>query len=71
MLAAALATRPRVLLLDEPSSGAAAPEQAGLVEILRELHARGVSLLVVEHNLRLVRAVADRVVVMADGKAAT
>ena len=50
---------------------AAAPEQAGLVEILRELHARGVSLLVVEHNLRLVRAVADRVVVMADGKAAT
>ena len=71
MLAAALATRPRVLLLDEPSAGAAAAEQAGLVEILRELHARGISLLVVEHNLPLVRAVADRVVVMADGKAAT
>jgi ABC-type sugar transport system ATPase subunit len=40
------------------------------VEILRELHAQGISLLVVEHNLPLVRAVADRVVVMADGKTA-
>jgi branched-chain amino acid transport system permease protein len=60
-----------VLLLDEPSAGAGAPERAGLVEILRELHAQGISLLVVEHNLPLVRAVADRVVVMADGKAAT
>ena len=71
MLAAALATRPRVLFLDEPSAGAGAPERAGLVEILRELHAQGISLLVVEHNLPLVRAVADRVVVMADGKTAT
>ncbi|HSS72078.1 MAG TPA: ATP-binding cassette domain-containing protein [Gaiellaceae bacterium] len=71
MLAAALATRPRVLMLDEPSAGAAAPERAGLVEILRELRVQGISLLVVEHDLPLVRAVADRVVVMADGKAAT
>ena len=70
MLAAALATSPRVLLLDEPSAGAAAPERAQLVEILREIRSRGISLLVVEHNLPLVRAVADRVVVMADGKAA-
>ena len=70
MLAAALATRPRVLLLDEPSAGAAAPERARLAEILRELHAQGISLLVVEHNLPLVRAVADRIVVMADGKTA-
>jgi branched-chain amino acid transport system permease protein len=70
MLAAALATRPRVLLLDEPSAGAAAPERTRLLEILREIRAQGISLLVVEHNLPLVRAVADRIVVMADGKAA-
>jgi branched-chain amino acid transport system permease protein len=70
MLAAAIATRPRLLLLDEPSAGAAAPELAALAEILDELRAGGVSLLVVEHNLPLVRAVADRVVVMADGRAA-
>jgi ABC-type branched-subunit amino acid transport system ATPase component len=70
MLAAALATRPRLLLLDEPSAGAAAPERARLAEILREIRAQGISLVVVEHNLPLVRAVADRVVVMLDGKSA-
>jgi branched-chain amino acid transport system ATP-binding protein len=70
MLAAALATRPGILLLDEPSAGAAAPERAQLVEILREIRIQRISLLVVEHNLPLVRAVAERVVVMADGKAA-
>jgi branched-chain amino acid transport system permease protein len=68
MLAAAIATRPRLLLLDEPSAGAAAPEVARLAEILQEIRATGVSLLVVEHNMPLVRAVADRVVVMADGR---
>jgi branched-chain amino acid transport system ATP-binding protein len=70
MLAAALATRPRLLLLDEPSAGAAPAERARLAEILREVRAQGISLVLVEHNLPLVRAVADRVVVMADGKAA-
>jgi branched-chain amino acid transport system permease protein len=67
MLAAALATRPRLLLLDEPSAGAAAAEVGGLAEILAEVRMTGVSLVVVEHNLDLVRAVADRVVTMADG----
>jgi branched-chain amino acid transport system ATP-binding protein/branched-chain amino acid transport system permease protein len=67
MLAAAIAARPRLLLLDEPSAGAGAPEVASLVDILGEIRASGVSLLVVEHNLPFVRAVADRVVVIADG----
>jgi branched-chain amino acid transport system permease protein len=67
MLAAALATRPRLLLLDEPSAGAAAAEVGGLAEILDEVRSTGVSLVVVEHNLDLVRTVADRVVTMADG----
>jgi branched-chain amino acid transport system ATP-binding protein/branched-chain amino acid transport system permease protein len=69
MLAAALATRPRLLLLDEPSAGATATEVANLAAILADVRASGVSLVLVEHNLQLVRAVADRVVVMADGKA--
>jgi branched-chain amino acid transport system permease protein len=68
MLAAALAARPRLLLLDEPSAGAARAEADGLLEILASIRAGGVSLLVVEHDQRLVRALADRVVVMADGK---
>ncbi len=69
MLAAALAARPRLLLLDEPSAGAARTEVDGLLEILASIRESGVSLLVVEHDQRLVRALADRVVVMADGKA--
>ena len=68
MLAGALAARPRLLLLDEPSAGAARAEVDGLLEILSSIRAGGVSLLVVEHDQRLVRALADRVVVMADGK---
>jgi ABC-type branched-subunit amino acid transport system ATPase component len=69
MIASALATRPRLLLLDEPSAGAGRQELGLLAELLREIQATGISLLVVEHNLPLVRAFADRVVVMADGKA--
>ena len=71
MLASALATRPRLLLLDEPSAGAARQEVDFLAQLLREVQASGISLLVVEHNLPLVRAFADRVVVMADGKGHT
>jgi branched-chain amino acid transport system permease protein len=69
MIASALATRPRLLLLDEPSAGAGRQELGLLAELLRKIQASGISLLVVEHNLPLVRAFADRVVVMADGKA--
>jgi branched-chain amino acid transport system permease protein len=68
MLAAALAARPRVLLLDEPSAGAAPSELPLLAHILRRVQASGVSLVLVEHNQLLVRAVADRVLTMTDGK---
>jgi branched-chain amino acid transport system permease protein len=68
MLAAALAARPRLLLLDEPSSGAAGSEVPVLAHILRRVQASGVSVVLVEHNQRLVAAVADRVLTMADGR---
>jgi branched-chain amino acid transport system permease protein len=68
MLAAAYAARPRLLLLDEPSAGATASDLGRLAETIREIRGIGVTLVVVEHNLPFVRAVADRVVVMADGK---
>ena len=70
MLAAALAARPRLLLLDEPSAGATVSDLGQIGETIREIRALGVSLVVVEHNLPFVRALADRVVVMADGTAA-
>jgi branched-chain amino acid transport system permease protein len=69
MIASALAARPRLLLVDEPSAGAARQEVELLAQLLREIQATGISLLVVEHNLPLVRRFADRIVVIADGKA--
>jgi ABC-type branched-subunit amino acid transport system ATPase component/ABC-type branched-subunit amino acid transport system permease subunit len=66
-VAAALATRPRAVLLDEPSAGASLADVRRLDALLADLRERGVAVLLVEHNLRLVRAVADRVIVMAAG----
>jgi branched-chain amino acid transport system permease protein len=70
MLAAALAARPRLLLLDETSAGAAPAELDALALTLRRVQASGVSLVLVEHNQGFVRAVADRVLTMVDGRAA-
>jgi branched-chain amino acid transport system permease protein len=66
-VAAALATRPRVLLLDEPSAGSSLEDVQRLGSLLSRIRDGGVAILLVEHNLRLVRSIADRVVVMAAG----
>ncbi|MFL6015462.1 MAG: branched-chain amino acid ABC transporter ATP-binding protein/permease [Gaiellaceae bacterium] len=66
-VAAALAAGPRVLLLDEPSAGSSLEDVRRLDALLSRLRAQGLSILLVEHNLRLVRSVADRVIVMAAG----
>ena len=70
MLAAALAAGPRLLLLDEPSAGATAAERSRLAAILTGPDVGALSIVLVEHDLQLVRAVADRVVVMTDGRGA-
>jgi ABC-type branched-subunit amino acid transport system ATPase component len=67
-LAAALATNPAVILIDEPSAGAGANELRRLAAVLHGLRQRGLTLLLVEHNLRLVRETSDRVLVLANGR---
>jgi ABC-type branched-subunit amino acid transport system ATPase component len=66
-VAAAIATQPRAVLLDEPSAGSSVEDLARLRALFVRLRAAGIAVLLVEHNLRLVRAVSDRVVVMAGG----
>jgi branched-chain amino acid transport system permease protein len=66
-LAAALATEPQVLLVDELAAGAAPDELERLDEVAGRIRERGIALLLVEHNLRLVRLAADRVIVLAAG----
>jgi branched-chain amino acid transport system ATP-binding protein len=72
-LARALATRPQVLLLDEVTGGVDQRTIPALVQLVRELHTGGLTLLVIEHNMRVITAVAQRIValylgeVIADG----
>jgi len=67
-MARALATSPDVLLLDEPSSGLNADETSGLGEVLVQLAAEGMGVLLVEHDMSLVMKICARVDVMDSGR---
>ncbi|WP_159994096.1 ABC transporter ATP-binding protein [Roseomonas sp. 18066] len=66
-LAVAIATRPRLLLLDEPLAGAGPEETERLIALLERLKAR-CPILLVEHDMQAVFALADRISVLAQGK---
>ncbi|HSN32032.1 MAG TPA: branched-chain amino acid ABC transporter ATP-binding protein/permease [Ideonella sp.] len=66
-IARALATDPALLLLDEPAAGLRLKEKRSLAEVLRQLKAEGMSILLVEHDMDLVMGLVDRVVVMEFG----
>ena len=57
-----------MLLLDEPAAGMTAAERLRLAEVLRGLAGNGRAVLLVEHDMRLVAAVADRVTVLDRGR---
>jgi branched-chain amino acid transport system ATP-binding protein len=66
-IARALALRPQVLFLDEPTAGMNPTETAEMLEIIRGLKGTGLTILLIEHKLDLVMRLSDRVVVMDDG----
>jgi ABC-type branched-subunit amino acid transport system ATPase component/ABC-type branched-subunit amino acid transport system permease subunit len=68
MLATAYATGASVLLIDEPTAGASVAEADRMTDLLRSLRSEGLALLVVEHNLGVVRRLADRIVVLDAGR---
>jgi branched-chain amino acid transport system ATP-binding protein len=67
----ALLTNPKVLIMDEPSEGLAPTVVEGLVETINELAREGMGLLVVEQNLGVATALAERLLVMVTGQIAT
>jgi branched-chain amino acid transport system ATP-binding protein len=67
-IARALATAPRLLMVDEPAAGLNAQEVERLVERLQMLRRDGLTILVVEHNMDLVMTIADRVLVIDYGQ---
>jgi len=67
-LAVALAADPRLLLLDEPASGMAPTEKAELSGLIRRISESGRTVLLVEHDMRVVMGISDRVLVLHHGR---
>jgi len=67
-LARALATQPTLLLLDEPAAGMGASELARLVDDIRLLRERGITIFLIEHTMDLVMGVAERIAVLNFGE---
>ena len=67
-VARALATRPRVLLLDEVMAGLNPTELGGMVDLIRRLHAEGLTVIVIEHIMAAMMRLAQRIVVLHHGE---
>jgi branched-chain amino acid transport system ATP-binding protein len=66
-IARALATEPKLLLLDEPAAGMNPIETTGLMELIRRIRDLGVTVLLIEHHMNLVMGISDRVAVLDHG----
>ena len=67
-LARALATEPRLLLLDEVMAGLTAIETERIVELIRAINRRGIAILMIEHVMRAVMSLSDRIIVLNYGE---
>lgn len=68
MIASALATAPRLLMLDEPASGLSPPEVRALAALIRSLNRDGLTVLLIEHVLPLLLEVSQRLIVLDQGR---
>nr|WP_231496533.1 ABC transporter ATP-binding protein [Rhodococcus sp. UNC363MFTsu5.1] len=67
-IARALATEPKLLCLDEPAAGFNPSEKSALMDLIRKIRDDGFTVLLIEHDMRLVMGVTDRIVVLEFGK---
>ena len=67
-IARALASDPKLLLLDEPAAGMNPKEKVELVELIRRIRERGVTVFLIEHDMRLVNEISERVTVLDHGE---
>lgn len=64
----ALATEPKLLLLDEPTGGVNLEEISGLIELVGKIRKLGTSICLIEHKMRMVMSISDRIIVLNYGK---
>jgi branched-chain amino acid transport system ATP-binding protein len=67
-IARALATSPRLLILDEPAAGLNDQESLALMAKIREIRASGVTVFMIEHDMKVVMGISDRIVVLDNGE---
>jgi len=67
-IARALASEPKLLLLDEPAAGMNPKETADLIHLIRRIRESGVTILLIEHDMKVVMGISDRIVVLDYGK---
>jgi ABC-type branched-subunit amino acid transport system ATPase component len=67
-IARALATRPRLLLLDEPGAGMNPQEKRSLMDLIRKIRDSGITIFLIEHDMRLVMTISDRIAVLDFGQ---
>ncbi|MDZ4753269.1 MAG: ABC transporter ATP-binding protein [Phycisphaerae bacterium] len=67
-IARALASEPQLLLLDEPAAGMNPAETVDLMRLIRKVRDRGVTVVLIEHHMRVVMGISDRIVVLQYGK---
>lgn len=67
-IARALAAQPTLLLLDEPAAGMNAKETAELLDLIRKLKDRGITVVLIEHDMKLVMGISERIVVLDHGR---
>jgi ABC-type branched-subunit amino acid transport system ATPase component len=64
----ALATEPKMLLLDEPMGGLTEEENVGMMRLIEKIRGQGISILLIEHKMKVVMKISDRIVVLNYGR---
>lgn len=67
-IARALATEPKLLILDEPAAGLNEAEGLALMETIHRVRENGITILLIEHDMKVVMSISDRIVVLDDGR---
>jgi branched-chain amino acid transport system ATP-binding protein len=67
-IARALATQPKLLMLDEPAAGFNPQEKAELMKLIQEIRGRGITVFLIEHDMKVVMEVSERIVVLDYGE---